>query len=43
MKVKVGFVPPAPATALPQQEKVGEASVQVKVSDPAVSELPVRV
>jgi hypothetical protein len=38
VKVNVGAVPPAPAMAAFEQEKVGEAKAQAKVSDGVVSE-----
>jgi hypothetical protein len=41
VKVSVGVLPPAPAIAAFEQEKVGEASAQTKVSAGVVSEVPV--
>lgn len=41
--VSVGLVPPAPAMAAFEHEKVGEVSVHANASDGVVSELPVSV
>jgi len=40
VKVSVGLVPPKPAMADFEQEKVGEAREQPKMSDGVVSEVP---